>query len=649
MKRFILKYKIALVFILLLLIANGMIVYQSFQKIGFDLRINKVKSSLKDGIYQYQIMLKSSKSLDKNTSLELIYQDGSKEVLSYDLKATSKRVNLNTPKRLEYVMIDTPEGVEETNLENNRYLLNIWSPEIKVSDSFSVPDYNYLIDSEGRIWFVSSGRDGKGIALGIFLTIVDRDGKVLVYKQQISNPELYSTYPVLRYINNQVHIFWNSFQDQQGYLIYHSYDYRDGELITFHSEIIKETGLSMSKVVTKMADMEDDNLLVLRDRVTSDGTQSGFIMFTLTPTGLKKEFEFDLIADENLTNNDHYGFEIDDEGNYLIFWTKIISRNAQYNLTKVAPDGKIILHKTNFFKSSAERSKIGLQVLKNQDTYMLLFTEFFGTRSWTSNAAYLLCDENGDLLKDKVKLGSGLSLDVSGVVDEYNNINLVWSTRAVRKAGVNYELFFLKLDSDFQAQTPVYRITRDPIDKFDSKLLFARGERYVIWRVFKDDQYQLYLKSTQEEFGLESPANIGLITRVFKSIVDFMVSQVDQIISMLFFNIFPIAAGLMVIVWLFSTGRLPDKQIHWYCGFLLLLLFEFLNFDYLRIFPSISIDLIHRTLTYIFLCYVAGFSFLNWKEVGYGRNFLYLLSWIFMNSFVITLINYLHGQVNLFS
>ncbi len=171
----------------------------------------------------------------------------------------------------------------------------------------------------------------------------------------------------------------------------------------------------------------------------------------------------------------------------------------------------------------------------------------------------------------------------------------------------------------------------------------------MIWRVFKDDQYQLYLKSTQEEFGLESPANIGLITRVFKSIVDFMVSQVDQIISMLFFNIFPIAAGLMVIVWLFSTGRLPDKQIHWYCGFLLLLLFEFLNFDYLRIFPSISIDLIHRTLTYIFLCYVAGFSFLNWKEVGYGRNFLYLLSWIFMNSFVITLINYLHGQVNLFS
>lgn len=637
--------KIGFGMVVILLLINMFTFLNGFYHRDNDLFLGRVKRSISEEGFYYDIPLQSNRSLAKQTFVQTVDQKGQKQVESWNLKVKKNRLKVKSDELLEYIGIQSPENISEFQLKNNRLFFDIWSPGVKLLESFSNPEYNYIQDQEGRIWFVNSVRPNDQIPQGIYLSILDPEGKKIVEQKLLSKPEVRSFDPIIGQARDGVYILWISVEEGKQNLYYGKYHLLQGELQkSAENRLVIENGMYLKSA---MAIHHSENSLVFFLREKNHSV--GFTSYKLTETGLidtgdyefqKKNEMIGLVNQIFLLRN-----ELDDQ---LLFWVVQDRYNGYVYFTKIAADGTQLYPPKRVLTFPME-TRFPVYGVYQNDQVALFYTESVGTMGWSTQVVYSILDNQGEVIRERVIVAPTPAAHISVAQDTQGNVNLIWADRRRNGPRSSYDLFHQQLDQRYQIQIPTSIITEEEADLLAPGLQQFGDHRYLTWRQYQDGKYQLYIKSTHPHFGLvERKAEQKLQGRFIQWITfcfALIQGESEKIICLGFFYFFPLLALLGGVIILLSSTPISNSRINWLVIYLLYLQLGYMNIRYfqkIHLFNNLSIHQCNQIVTVACLVMVGLFFLINRKkeEPGMGRSILLLLGWIMVTGVAFAVQNY---------
>lgn len=684
-KRF--KQPIMLIIILLLVAINGFIIYQTVFQKDLDLWISEVSSESQpkwDG-YRYQITLKSTEPVSVASSLQLIYEDGSQEVTSDLLmNRRTQKVVVNSSKRLEHLNLSTPQELGEVDQSNNHYNTNFWSRNLHVLESYSVPEYDSLIDQAGRIWIAVTGRVEENQLPSANLTVLDTDGSFLIRSKQVSPTGVYCEKPMLRQTTDgQVHMIWSSFIDDSDLLFHTSFTCFKGKISQGLTEKVGEEGISLSRPVF-LQNNQKNNLILVQTAIPA---KSGFALFHLNEAGhlvkvknianitaqdqMVEEVDPEELAKYGISmeewleyntkevDSDYFEnrpfkdllFLQDSEENYLIVWSEEYGRTTEVFFCKLDSNLNVIIPRKMILSPLTMFLDIDMTIKPQGDQLIFFWSEIDNAVHGQNQLSYAIFNEAGEQLKEKQVITGPYSWPIQHLTvdeDEKGNFNLVWSDlRLSSSIRPNRELVFQKMSSDLKILVPYYNLSQDLADQLRPQLKAVNGSKSLLWLNFKDKKYQLYFKSSNPEFvhalndRLKWRDLIDSVVYCFELLFLSFGAQLFFIVSL---NSFPVI-GFMVTLILCTFFWMQDNWRNWIVILLALLSLKFATLGVFQKSALLVQKNCYLATTLIFLVVLlvfGGIQFLR-KNSKFEHKLYLILAWMIIDSYVQTFLYYLAG------
>ncbi|AZR72441.1 hypothetical protein BBF96_02955 [Anoxybacter fermentans] len=651
------RHKWQLIFLLCLLLINLMLIVQNIFTKELDLWISNVQTKIVDGIFHYQVTLKSSKPIEESALIDLIYEDGTKETLSWDLRNKKEIFNFTSSKRLEYLLLKSPENIPDRVQNNNHYILNLWSESLKLFESYSLPEYDYTVDNQGRFWFISAARQEKNNNSSIFLTVLSSDGKFLIDKKQLDLPDLYSRYPTIRYLKDgKIHIFWSSYskKENKSFLCHTTFFDINGELTQGIYDKITFKNITYLRP-TFLSNKRTDPILLVQTELND---KTGFTLYIVKQNGIKKLTDLSdgkkpIYYDTNKIND--LVFLSDTEGNYLIIWTELSYGQSEIYLSKITPQGEILISRKKLYSLLSRATISSLNTLYKGDQLLFIWNEYNKNALSMYKICYMITDTNGEILQNKdILIGPSNKQiqNVSAVFDENENINLVWSDSRFGQPKPNCDLIFSKLTDTFEILTPMYRVTTNLVEQKSPLQKSINNIRYLTWREYNKGKYEIYLKNTDPTFIeaiYRQTKKNNRIIRAVNSILVFLTNLLTKGFLLLALNIFPLI-GIIICIFLFSFNKIRNTYFTWVSICLIVLFLKFLNLEvipdhlihFFNLGKTTFIKVNLSTFLLIVLIYIIVEVFFKKRIISFEKRFLYLFGWLIFDSFTLVLVDYLN-------
>lgn len=637
--------KIGLGIIIILFLVNVFTFINGYFHRESDLHIGRVKRSVSDEGFYYEISLQSTRSLAEQAFVQTVDQKGQKQIISWDLNAKKNRLRVKSDEPLEYIEIQPPETISEFYVKNNQLFFDIWSPGVKILESYSTPEYNYIQDQEGKIWFINSIRPNNQISQGIYLTILDGDGKKVVDQKLLSKSEVRSFDPIICLAKDGVHIFWISIEEGKQNLYYGKYQLHQNELQkSAGNRLVLENGVFLKSAMA-IHHPENPQVFFLREKDLS----VGFTGYKLTEMGFADIGDYEFKEKDEMVGLIKQVFLLTNELNdQLLFWVVQDRYDGHVYFTKIAADGTQLCPPKKVL-TFPMRSTFPVYGVYQNDQIALFYTESSEAISRSTRVAYTVLNEQGEVIRERVEVAPNPAIQVSVVKDAQGNLNLIWADKRKDGPRLSYDLFHQQLDQTYQVQIPTSIITDEEADLVAPELQQFGDERYLTWRQYHDGKYQLYIKSTHPEFGLvERKAEQKLQGRLIQWITFcFHLIQRESVkfIYLGFFNFFPLFALLGGVILLLTNTPLSNSRINWFVIYLLYLQLEYMNIRYFQrvhLFENLSIYDCNLIATVAFIIMLGLFFLINRKkqEPRMGRSILLLLGWILVTGVSLAVQNY---------
>lgn len=649
--------KLAITVITILLILDLFLAFKTLQDAGIDLRVSSVKTQhITDG-YRYQVKLASTLASQDTSTLHMYYEDGTEKTSAWDLKKYGYKLTVDSPSRLEYVAVDSPQKITERFMLNNQKALPLWSDTFKLFTAYSVPEYDYLVDGDGNFWFVVAGRQAEDTELAVFLSVVNSTGQTLVDNLQISATNLQCRYPVMRLINGKVHVLWSGSLSAELTAssvknLYHAtFTLTDGKVAEISRNTLSTQGTSFIRAIFPSNDVTSPTFLAQ----TIVGTQNAYSLYELTDQSVR------LLG--NLTQNGKtalYGNNeirsiafLQQAKDYQLVWSERDDRGNIY-FTKSDSTGAITVPATNIISHSPKPNLVGLNAVSVQDKIYLFWSYTSRSMATVFHIYYMVVDNNGQILQDItdfLKPSFTLLHEISVAQDEHGNLNMVWMDGSLGTGNGNVaELAFKQVTSDLQTSVPMYRLTDRARMESSPKLKIFNANRYVTWHEFNHGRYNLFVKSNDPVFTT-AIAKAHRWSIFWEKATDFVVNLLESLgLQIIYFfptNTFEII-GLVFLVALFSLNKLQNTRRTWLGAILFMIFLKFLSYktfvgeftqlDHLTVFNWFQISGAAIILTAI--VYALFNVFLPRKDLkaSIEKRFCYIVGWLAFNSFLLVFV-----------
>lgn len=670
---------IKLIILLILIGINSLIIYQSVFTEKIDLRINTITYHEENNHFLYEISVLSSKKLTESSTLKLFYEDGSQEQ-HFGILENMKRENvrIDSSKRLEYVLLETPDSIVEKDTENNQYELNTWSKPYKILESFSVPEYDSFLDKHGQLWLVSEVKQQKKGSPEIRLTVLAENGKsILVDNLLLSPPGIYSVHPIIKEVDEQIHILWSSFIDEKDVLFHSTFKDIAGEI----KEVSKEKIESDIKLVWPTF-LQNDNL----DPVILVQTQKGErkIGFNIYQIKDSKVIQLAQLKDLNLAENplanidpemfEKYGiskeqyledceydpdffdglyihdltFLKDSRGNYVIIWSEKDSRVTEFTFSKLDKQFQIITPRKDIASCLTSFHPADLSIITIGEKMFFFWTEIDNLVSGLNQISYTVFNENGDQIQDKIIHTGPVPVQIcefTAAVDEYGNFNLVWiDTRIGSAIRPNREIAFEKISPSFDRLLPMTNLNNDLIGQFQPKIKIVNGVKYLTYLNYKDAKYQLYLRNTDPIFSKELAKKEkwkDVILGLYNDFLIYLLSLGAQILFIIPLNLFAVA-GLVLVILGFIFGKIQNRLLDWVIILLFILLLKLATIDALMRIPLIVLGNGNYLSLIIFGVFslILALTFIFNRQMKFETRFYLIVAWLVIDAYVHTVVYY---------
>lgn len=645
MERFINKISIA--FTLVFIVLSLIILYNSFFSQEVDLQIKTVKT---DNNHAYKINLHTTQTVNAKTTVDLYYEDGTIETELWDLNKKKAQLHPNETKRLEYLKISSPESIQETSLKNNNYPINIWSPEMKLIESYSMPEYDFLVDTAGRFWLVASCRSEKDHKLNISVTVYSPDGKILFQEPELSSPKSNSRYPTIQAIaEDKILILWSTYLEEldRKVIYYTTFSETDEKIIQNPINEISDEIISLERPIFLNNNSQSETFLL---QLNNDN-QLGYAMYNVGPNSIDKINQH-FFNKYNLINDIY--FLQDQQGNFIVIWTEVSEDENKLLMCKFSQKGDLLIEPKKLYGLVSEMRILSLNTFIKDDNLYLYWNERKSFGRTTYQIAQMITNLDGEILLDKtIIIGPSVVpiYEITAQLDKTGNIQKIWVDGRVHDPKPNCELVY-QMNTHVSNNIIEYRLTRDRYNQRAPKLELFDDYRYLTWRVYQDHKYHIYLKTTQPVL-LEGITNLTkwdiLRNKINMFIASFVTSFGFQLFLFIPLNFFPFAV-LLIFILLFSHYKIKNTRSIWAGIISSTFFFKLLTFHVMQNkFASIRNVNIQTSYTITVMTFLIIGSFyliknsLQKKDVsGIERKFKYILSWLVLDSVIFILISNMH-------
>lgn len=636
---------------LIIVVTLGFLITQTLFTDELDLWIDGVELKKDNESLHYFVRLRSTHSLPDTAILRSIYEDGSFEDIPWDLRQTRHTIDFRSLKRLESLLLTLPPDVTEMNSHNNQLACNVWAQRIPLVSSYSVPETDYLVDDQGRFWFVAAGRNTEDAQMTIFLTVLDATGKRLIDRLPLSAPDQSSRYPVLRALDGRLHILWCGYgtETQPHHLYQTSFDLLSANLAPSPvQEIIHPTD-SLLRPVMVHNNPTDPLLLVHTEH---DG-RTGFHLYRLQETGIA---DVGPIVEENLPVSYDGSimkdiiFLTDGDGTYQLIWNEQQDFANLYFL-KLRETGQTLFPRVHLSKNFSNPRISGLQAVPLQKKNYLFWSYTSERMSSLYHLCYMITDEMGQIQQDMTILRGPSTAplrDITACSDAQGYINLVWLDSKVINERATSDLVFQKLTPDMRTLIPAYPITHNLTTELEPVLKQFAGGRYLTWREFDQGEYHLYL--THNNPALSDPKAADSWNRTLSGLGKIAWAALTSLGLQIFF-VFPLNFLAMIVFFaciaLFAMNKLRNQNLTWATIIGSLLLAKFASFhsllgqitqlDLLTLADCYKVSIVTLGITLGIYAVIHGL----WKheKAGIEVRSLYIAGWFLLDSFALLFVD----------
>ncbi|MEC9487964.1 MAG: hypothetical protein UMV23_00520 [Halanaerobium sp.] len=557
------KYLISVIFFCLIILVNLFLFYQLFLH-NPEVKIAAINYTAEDGKYHYDIKFHSNLDSPEEVLIQLFFTEGQRQEYKWPANEGAKILDFVSASTLEYVNLQLPDGMEDTDKGNNSQVINMWSPSLKITGLNVNADYQYLVDRDGNLWFLFCDRQEGDPKPQIYLNVISPRGDKVVNNHRLSIPGEYSVEPdILRDEDGLVRIAWSSYRKGQD-VIYYLEARLDG------SSLSEETRFLHSLPNTAMTRPQlyhfaSGNYLLVNQETREPGqylSEKYFTVYEIGEEGFQQASS--LFAGKEKQNvafmpQGQFFYKKlfqDKQGNLYLIWGDQTHRYKNLYFTKISPEGELLVNNKKI-KMILIGGSANLNITLYDGRFHMAWNEWNNIIQRYNELNHMAIDTEGEVILEEHRLTEPTPMLLSGINMEIGSdglINLAWVDERAGTPTNNMDIIYSKINTRGDIVVPPYRLTTDRTDEMGPQLYLQNGTRYALWQEYSDEEnYQALFKNTDPELKeiLEQENRwVNILERAGSLIVAAFISVASLLIFFVPFNILPIIGLIGYFKWL---------------------------------------------------------------------------------------------------